>query len=276
MWSVLAVSTAGSLSASLVWIGGTAFILTLCALLLSFAYSVPPLRLKERGWLGVLADAMAAHVYPALLCLLIAAPRAPYGLSKPLAVTVLLWSLAFGLRGFLTHLVLDDELDRDSGLRTVVHDHGRDFTINLLLRCIAPLEIGCFIFVILQAPPGIIFYAVVCVYLLFEALKMHWCWKSIIFTRDKPTSYIPFLNNSFYEVWGPLGAALAVAANDWHSLLLPPALVGLFWSRVRAEWKTVYVLSRGIVHACMHFVGRRLVHLSSRMAQFRRGLRRLQ
>ena len=99
-----------------------ALILTLCALLLSFAYSVPPLRLKERGWLGVLADAMAAHVYPALLCLLIAAPRAPYGLSKPLAVTVMLWSLAFGLRGFLTHLVLDDELDRDSGLRTVVHD----------------------------------------------------------------------------------------------------------------------------------------------------------
>ena len=107
----------------------------------------------------------------------------------------------------------------------MVHDHGRDFTVNLLLRCIAPLEIGCFIFVILQAPPGIIFYAVVCVYLLFEALKMHWCWKSIIFTRDKPTSYIPFLNNSFYEVWGPLGAALAVACERL-ALAASPAGIG--------------------------------------------------
>jgi 4-hydroxybenzoate polyprenyltransferase len=38
--------------------------------LLLALYILPPVRLKERGWLGVLADALYAHVNPALLAIL--------------------------------------------------------------------------------------------------------------------------------------------------------------------------------------------------------------
>jgi 4-hydroxybenzoate polyprenyltransferase len=276
LWFIAGMSAAGSLLAGFTCIGGAAVILTLCSQLLSLAYSAPPLRLKERKWLGVLADAMGAHVYPAMLCLLIAARWAPDGPGELFTGTVLLWSLAFGLRGILSHLTLDDELDRAAGLTTVVHDHGRESTVNLLLRFIAPLEIGCFILVVLQVSPGMIFYAVICIYLLFEALKVYWRWKSIIFTRDTLSNYIPFLNNSFYEVWGPLGAASAAAANDWNMLLLPPILVLLFWSRICVEWKMIDVLSRGIARACIQFIGGTLAYIVARMAQVRRGLRRLQ
>ena len=276
LWLAAGLSAAGSLLAALVWIGATAFVLTLLAQFLSLAYSAPPLRLKERKWLGVLADAAAAHIYPALLCLLILARNVAYGPSEWLVITVVLWSLAFGLRGFLTHLVLDDELDRAAGLTTIVHHHGREFVIDLLARCITPLEIGCFILVAMQTSAGTIFYAVVCVYLLFEAFKVYWRWKSIIFTRGTLSSYIPFLNNSFYEVWGPLGAALAAAAKDRVLLVLPLALVVLFWSRIHTEWEMIDVLSRGIAHAGIQFARRGVAHLGSRITRLKRTHRDVQ
>jgi hypothetical protein len=210
LWLVIAAAVTGSLLVSYVGIGVAAFILTLCALLLPLAYSVPPLRLKQRKWLGVFADAVAAHVYPAVLCLLIAGQRTALAAGTPLVVAVLLWSLMFGLRGILSHQLVDDDLDRASNLTTVVHDHGRDNMIRLLLGFIVPIEIACFVFAILQISPGAVFYSVVCVYLVFEALKVKAGWQSIIFTRGKLSAYLPFLNNSFYEVWGPLAAALSL------------------------------------------------------------------
>src|SRR5882757_9757810 len=59
--------TALALASLLAGIIGSA--LTAGVLLLPLAYSVPPLRLKERAWWGVCADAAAAHVYPAMLAL---------------------------------------------------------------------------------------------------------------------------------------------------------------------------------------------------------------
>jgi len=255
LWLVIALSAVGSLVVAYLAIGASAFVLTLCALFLPLAYSVPPLRLKERKWLGVLADAAAAHVYPALLCLLIAGQRTPYVSSAPLVVTIVLWSLVFGLRGILTHQTVDDDLDRVAGLTSVVHEHGRDAIIKLILRFIVPIEIGCFVLTILQVSPGAAFYSVVCVYLLFEALKVQRRWKSIIFTRGELSAYIPFLNNSFYEVWGPLGAALDVAARDWVLLVLLPILIVLFWPRFHVEWTMIDVLGRGIVR----YIGSRLI-----------------
>jgi 1,4-dihydroxy-2-naphthoate octaprenyltransferase len=255
LWLVIAAAVTGSLLVSYVGIGVAAFILTLCALLLPLAYSVPPLRLKQRKWLGVFADAVAAHVYPAVLCLLIAGQRTALAAGTPLVVAVLLWSLMFGLRGILSHQLVDDDLDRASNLTTVVHDHGRDNMIRLLLGFIVPIEIACFVFAILQISPGAVFYSVVCVYLVFEALKVKAGWQSIIFTRGKLSAYLPFLNNSFYEVWGPLAAALVAAANDLSLMVLPPLFVALFWRRFRVEWTMIDVLSRGVVR----YVGSRLI-----------------
>src|SRR5205823_4309031 len=59
------LSAFSSLAIAALAIGEAAAALTLCALLLPLAYSMPPLRIKQRKWMGVIADTLAAHVYPA-------------------------------------------------------------------------------------------------------------------------------------------------------------------------------------------------------------------
>jgi hypothetical protein len=44
--------------------------LTAVELLLPATYPIPPIRTKERGLVGITSDALAAHVYPALLALI--------------------------------------------------------------------------------------------------------------------------------------------------------------------------------------------------------------
>src|SRR6202040_1153478 len=64
MWSISVASGAGALLLAVLLGGFACGALTAVELLLPLAYSIPPLRVKERGWLGVSADAAAAHLYP--------------------------------------------------------------------------------------------------------------------------------------------------------------------------------------------------------------------
>jgi 4-hydroxybenzoate polyprenyltransferase len=243
LWLVAVICVAGSLTVALLTMGAIAAVLTLSALLFPLAYSAPPLRLKERRWLGVFADGLAAHLYPALLCLLIASRW--HAIGAMLVLPVLLWSLMLGLRGILTHQVLDEDRDRASGLRTVVQHHGRDAIIGWIRHVISPLEIACLVATVVQTNAGAIFYVIVGVYIFCEVLKVRVGWTITLFS-ETTGPYVPFLNNAFYEVWGPISIALDVAAHDARLLVLPVVLVAAFWSRILVEWKMTAALGRDI------------------------------
>jgi 4-hydroxybenzoate polyprenyltransferase len=70
IWTLIGVSALLAEIAACFIAGLGGALLTLIELCLPLAYSIPPLRIKERKWLGVAADALAAHVYPALLALM--------------------------------------------------------------------------------------------------------------------------------------------------------------------------------------------------------------
>jgi 4-hydroxybenzoate polyprenyltransferase len=246
LWIIAGVCIIGSSAVAYFATGPIGLGLTVCALLFPLAYSVPPLRLKERKWLGVLADALAAHVYPVLLCLLIAAPRAPHVVSSPLIAAVLGWSLMFGLRGILTHQIIDDERDRASGQATVVNLHGVEAVIRLVKCVVAPIEVVCLAFMLLQVEIGPVFWSMVAAYVVYEALKVTMHWNGIVFFHQEQP-YIPFLNNAFYEIWGPCAVAIDIAMSDARLWFLPLALVALFWQRFATEAKMVGALAHGIV-----------------------------
>jgi 4-hydroxybenzoate polyprenyltransferase len=88
---------------------------------LSFtAYSTPPLRLKARGFLGVLADAAGAHVFPSIYLYAIASTMAIHATQDTATeiVAITLWALALGIRGNLWHQLADRDSDKKSGTTT--------------------------------------------------------------------------------------------------------------------------------------------------------------
>jgi 4-hydroxybenzoate polyprenyltransferase len=99
------------------WVGPT---LVLTGLALAAAYSLPPLRLKERGLVGVVAPAAAQWLLPVLA--LSAAERD--GWKDPAAWSLGLVGLSIGVRWMGVHQLQDMAADRKAGLRTYALDGG--------------------------------------------------------------------------------------------------------------------------------------------------------
>ena len=112
--------------------------------LLLLSYAIPPLRLKERIFLAVIADAAYAYAIPATLAahtFFLATER----LYDPIFISTLFaWQLSLGARHFLNHLALDRLNDLASSTRTVATLKGNYYVHRLIRNVVLPLEILSF------------------------------------------------------------------------------------------------------------------------------------
>jgi 4-hydroxybenzoate polyprenyltransferase len=236
MWCIIACSAAVALGASQALGGVAAFLLTVGELLLPLAYSVPPLRVKERGWAGIFADALAAHVYPAALALVVVSHQLLPVQHALLMVCLTIWSLAAGLRGILSHQLQSEESDRRAGLTTVVHRLGHGTIVRLVVYLILPLEMVSLATLLLQSDATAFLKTIAVIFALYEYLKFHFnLFPVLVFTRQGQ-AYIPFVDEGFYKVWGPLALIVDTAFIDLSYLSLAPAFVLMFRPRITHEW----------------------------------------
>jgi hypothetical protein len=104
------------------------------------AYSVPPLRLKARGFAGILMDAIGSSMLPCILAVLLASDLKA---EKEIALwmgAVALWSLMFGMRGIVWHQIADWKNDHAAKTPTFVVKEGPQRASQLTRYVTAPLE----------------------------------------------------------------------------------------------------------------------------------------
>lgn len=241
MWSIIALSAAGALLMAVLLAGLAGGALTAAELLLPLAYSIPPLRLKERGWLGVVADAAAAHVYPALLALLVVQYLSIRSYALPFLLTVGIWSVAVGLRGILSHQLQSDEHDRAANLPTVVHRYGHATIESLVVFGLLPIELAAFCGAILQSQATTLFKTAWLVFVLYEFLKFKLNAFPVVVFRREGQPHLPFVDEGFYKVWGPLALALDAALSDPLYLVLAPLYALLFRPHLLMEWAHIRI-----------------------------------
>ncbi|HYH23109.1 MAG TPA: glycosyltransferase [Azospirillum sp.] len=197
---------------------------------LSTLYSMPPVRLKCRGALGVLADASAAHLLPSLAIALTTAGVA--GASGPAAtafvVSAAVWSLAAGLRGIVVHQIIDRAADRRGRVATFAGRLRNKRLRALVLLFIFPLEvIGLAVFVGLGlwAEPWL--GLPVAGWLTLEGAKIRRGWRLPIFYPGRRVErYLPLLNNEFHEVYLPCLLLAGLCLQDaWYLPLFALHLV---------------------------------------------------
>jgi hypothetical protein len=111
-------------------------------------YSFPPVRLKTRGFLGVLADASGAHLLPQLITI----SALTYWCGKQLDfawfIAVSVWALFCGIRGILWHQLKDKQNDELAGATTFGQLHDSRFIQRLGERIIFPTEVVAFVFML--------------------------------------------------------------------------------------------------------------------------------
>jgi len=246
MWVIIAISALCALAAATFAGGAAGALMTAVELALPATYSIPPLRTKERRWLGIASDALAAHVYPALLAVLAVAHWSVRPVGAPLVVLLAVWSAAAGLRGILSHQLHTHERDARAGLSTVVDDLGAGRLERLIVAVLLPLETIAFGVALLLLDAGPVLAAGVAVYLLYEAYKTLSGRFSVTAFRPDGQPYLPFVEESFYKAWGPLVVALDAARADLRALLFVPAYALLFAPHLRTEQHRLAAVIRAL------------------------------
>lgn len=107
------------------------------------AYSAPPVRLKERGGWGLLADAGYAHVLPVLVVSALFGGLDVSTLGGLLWTGgLVVWALCFGVRGILLHQIWDAPADAAAGTSTFVLRVGEGGARRLIRRVLFPCEVA--------------------------------------------------------------------------------------------------------------------------------------
>lgn len=108
------------------WLPWSPLILTLLVVEygLFLAYSIPPVRLKTRGLLGPIADALYAYVIPGIIASLIGVEGKVSSALMLYIIIFAIWAFLFGLLGILRHQLFDHSRDQLDGVSTYVVNHG--------------------------------------------------------------------------------------------------------------------------------------------------------
>ena len=81
-------------------------------------YSVPFVRLKERGRLGVIADAAGSHITPTIFAFALTVAFVACWAGMLVIGAVLLWATVLGIKGILYHQISDRASDEKAGVAT--------------------------------------------------------------------------------------------------------------------------------------------------------------
>jgi 4-hydroxybenzoate polyprenyltransferase len=139
-------------------------------------YSLPPFRLKEKGFLGILTDALYAYLVPSLLASLtfFLIMDGGYPGFEKFLVVLSAWLLIVGVRGILLHQMLDYQNDMNSNITTFITRHGTrsgEKILNILIPVEGLLMLLFFVFIVEDFYLIIPGYFVFCLYALYQGKK---------------------------------------------------------------------------------------------------------
>lgn len=219
------------------WISWLCIIIELVLFVL---YAFPPFRLKERGFLGVLTDALYAHALPGFLAswTFYLVGNKYYKEFWIFAIALIVWQLFSGIRNILSHHYADFENDQASGTKTFATDIGKEKVYRLMTRILIPLEVLSLIYFLIIVQLKIDYLIIVIILFLVVA------WANFKQETDE-TRAKHFTNtflDRFYIHWFPyiLLFSIAFGASDYwwilvfHVLIFHP-FVGKFLRRITAK-----------------------------------------
>lgn len=211
-------------------------------------YSLPSIRLKERGMAGVLCDAVGSHVTPTLFVLVVlsnALTTVPINFMT-FAAIALVWSIVLGIKGILHHQVADRENDRVAGTVTLATNAapGRIELFlpryNLLVEL--PISIAFVSIVSGFCPLAVVGLSIYC---LTEVFKFFFGFQFALNGDPRNTRpSIPFVNESFYDFWLPIVTTLQLALLGLAWIWLPLLQFGLFGRSSRRQIRDLAVLTK--------------------------------
>jgi 4-hydroxybenzoate polyprenyltransferase len=189
-------------------------------------YSMPPVRLKIRGFGGVVADAAGAHLFPTMFLIVAVYHWLSIAIDPVWFAAVTIVSSCYGLRGILSHQVGDRENDDRASVQTFVRKHTPKLVRTAAYAIVFPLEAGALTVLLwrLAAPLPVLFLAV---YLIAEWRRSRTQGTTLTLSfRDTPVAVTLY---QYYNVYFPLALIVSASLTHRADLLIAVGHVSLFF-----------------------------------------------
>ncbi len=238
IWALLALLSAGAIGiVGLLGAGWETMALAILTLCFAAGYSLPPIRLKMRGALGLWSAAAAQRTLPVLVAF------SAFDRLDSEAIAFAAVAQLNGLRWMLVHQLADARNDAAAGVATYVVRSGEKRARTLLRRIVFPLEIlSVAVALLLEWSLSRQLGLVLLAYAVASAIWIRAC-----APFDRPyalegSSRQP-LGGLYQAVW-PIAAGLALAIS--RPALWPFAIAFLVWEWrfLRVQLGTTYRLLR--------------------------------
>ena len=242
-WRRVALLSALIAASWLPWIfipiGRTGLILVAAEFLMFALYAVPPVRLKNRGLAGIVADGMYAHALPALWTWLpfahLSGARAPVSTG----VVIGAWGISVGIRELMHHQAIDADRDRKVGATTYGVRRGRTHLMGLLRRLVLPAEVVTFAMLLgVMTPTSALPAAGFAIYMIWSFVKVRGFWIEPVNlfppdSDDSATILARRVLSPFYYGWLPLLLLAGLAIRNPAYLLVALLHLALFGPMIR-------------------------------------------
>ena len=188
-------------------------------LLIFLLYSSYPLRLKERGWVGVLTDSLYAHVLPGVIVLFAVPGVEGIDRASVLLISFVVWQTLSGVRNILNHQFDDHDNDLRSGTRTIATKRGAIWVRRFVKRGLfVPEVLAFYVMAGLLPRLGPVLVIGHLVYTLYVYMR------EVSFRSEEERlgklerGHYDFLSgvvlNEFYEKWMPLLVMFVLTVHD--------------------------------------------------------------
>jgi 4-hydroxybenzoate polyprenyltransferase len=196
---------------------------------LPLAYSLPGIRFKERGGLGVVTDALFEHVVPTAFIILLFRPdRTDGAITTALDVAVIVAAFATGLRGIVGHQLLDVETDRKVGVQSWVGKVGSERAMRAIRGWIFPVECAALVAIVgltFFVEPLVAALAAVSALALGEARRVG-AWTRSLSAAPSSDPEVRWVLFKYYRLWPAVFALVGLVVRDpWYLVLAALHLV---------------------------------------------------
>jgi hypothetical protein len=170
VYSMLILCAVGALIVAFIYFRITGLLIAIVNLVLALSYSMPPVRLKERGWLALPAIGLAQFSLPLLVVLAIPS-------LSSIQLGCILWLFVYGMVDVLLHQLEDLSRDQKASVDTFVRKANTGLTRTIIIL-FSLLQLG--ITSLVFAVTGLIGTLVL---ILFTASQLKELWFSVTAAR---------------------------------------------------------------------------------------------
>ena len=208
------------------------------AIVIAVLYSMPPIRLKERGIFGLIAATIAQRTLP------VAIVFHALAVWNWTALALCLLSTLIGMRYIIVHQIKDESADLLARVQTVATTRGVTFLQHLLRKVVFPLELVTLVIVLFLMSMDLQSIGIATIMYIFWA-ALQW----VVLDKNKESRFsvesYTVLADFYYIYWPLLLCALLVERNKIFWIVFIFTLVWLF-RRLRREvvqiWRVIFAL----------------------------------